>query len=244
MRSIRLLLCAGALVAGACKSSDANVPTVGPNDRDHISVGDPDDEDAGPVSNTPDGGTGTAVKPDAGVSASVCERVEPLHSSGEDTPNLTSTDSPADFSVTRQNLGWNTDCANPLLTLELSDGTCPRGAGHELTITFSANAIADGQIHLGENQVTPDTESPIQARYVRPKRLTPHGTWGNCGSAAGQVIFLEAPDIAASTPLLQARYQFEAQPCDDTTTGEQLVVGAFRATLLVRLSEVCPDRAM
>src|SRR4051812_5440545 len=125
MRSA-LGLCFVGLLAIACGEGRGATAPEGPQSGGpSVLVGGADpnarDEDSGVK---PDSGREAAS--DAGsVPAYSCERVEALRSSGEDTPNLTSTDLPDDFVVTRQAVSWSTDCAAPVVSIELSGGTCP-----------------------------------------------------------------------------------------------------------------------
>jgi hypothetical protein len=195
----------------------------------------PNDEDSG-ASKQLDAGT------DSGVPAYSCERVEALRSSTEDTPNLTSTDLPDDFVVTRQAVGWSADCKAPVLTLEFSDGACPHGDGHQLEIELSATALQAGVIRLGNNDVSADNTN-IVVRYIRPKRLKPYGTWGSCGAASGELIFLEAPGSLSKGQILHARYQFRLAPCDDSKNSPIEVDGAFKVELRYDFSNICPASA-
>jgi hypothetical protein len=196
--------------------------------------------DGGPV---PDAGEEDAGPSDAGVPASACLRVPVLNASFEDSPGETSTERPADFVVSRQAELWGSDCSNPQLTIALSDGLCPAGLGHELTLTFSVNDIEDGAIHLGNNAVVSDVESSsIRVRYTRPIRLKPNGVWGTCSGASGQIVFYEAP-VPTAGSLFQARYQLELTPCDGTSAEPQFVVGTFKIRLSYSIASVCSTRA-
>jgi hypothetical protein len=195
-------------------------------------AGHPLDEDAG-------------LNADAGVSdggasmpsAYACERVDVLHSTGGDMPAATATDQPADFAVSRQAVGFSADCS--LLTIELSNGTCPRGDGHELEFTLNVAGIEDGLIRLANNEVSADS-SNIIVRYTRPSTLTPNGVWGSCGSATGQLVFLEAPDLTMSANW-QANFQLLLAPCDGTTNAPIEVDGEFDFALRFNLATACPD---
>jgi hypothetical protein len=242
MRSA-LGLCLFGLLAIACGEGKGPTAPEGPQSGGPpIMLGEVDanspDEDSGAK---PVGGRDAGS--DAGSSpAYSCERVEALRSSGEDTPNLTSTDLPDDFVVTRQAVRWSTDCATAVLSIELSDGTCPRGNGHELDIDLSVAALQEGQIRLGNNEVSADSTN-IVARYTRPTRLKPHGMWGSCGAASGQVVFLEAPGGLSKGQILQARYQLLLAACDGSTNAPIEVDGAFKLELRYDFASLCPGVA-
>jgi len=181
---------------------------------------------------------------DAGAPASACLRVPVLSASFEDSTGETSSERPADFVVERQAEVWSSDCSNPQLTIQLSDGYCPEGLGHELSLTFSVNDIEDGAIHLGNNAVASEAESPsIRARYKRPVRLKPNGEWGTCNGASGQLVFFEAPQLTSGS-LFQARFQLNLTACDGSDAEPQFVVGTFKLRLSYSVTSVCPARSM
>lgn len=181
---------------------------------------------------------------DAAVPASSCERVVAMGDTTGDTINYTAISAPVDFIVTRQAELWSNDCSDPKLSIELSDGVCPDGFGHQLTLSFDLNDIADGAIHVGNNAVYAETESTsIDVRYVRPDSLDVYGTWGSCNGASGQLVFDNPPDVTAGA-YFTARFDLDLTPCGDVSTPvTQTVSGAFRIQLRYQLSEFCP-RAM
>jgi hypothetical protein len=182
---------------------------------------------------------------DAAVPTTSCTPVPVLRSSVEDSTAGTATERPADFIVTRQAETWLVDCTNPKLILDFSDGICPDGLGHELSIALSINGIADGVIHSGNNDIVEDADSKgIQVRYKRPMPLSPHGTWGTCAGASGQLIFLDAPDPSPGATL-QAQYELSLTSCDDAGVSDpELVVGRFKLVLHHGLNELCPNRTL
>ena len=231
--AIGLLCC----VAASCKDDPA--PPHAPIDGITTTRNYPQPDGGGDQ----DAGGEDAGAPDAGVPASACLRVPVLNATFEDSPGETSTERPADFVVSRQEELWSADCTNPQLTIALSDGLCPGGLGHELTLTFSANDIEDGAIHLGNNAVGSDVESgSIRARYTRPIRLKPNGVWGTCSGASGQIVFLEAPVLTAGS-LFQARYQLTLTPCDGSSAEPIFVVGTFKVPLSYSLARLCSTRS-
>jgi hypothetical protein len=199
--------------------------------------------DAGQAGGASDDAGAADGSVDAGAPASACLRVPTLSTSVEDATGETSTEQPADFLVTRQAELWSADCDTPRLTIALSDGFCPVGLGHELSLSFSVNDIQDGAIHLGNNAVASELESDaIRARYTRPKRLKPSGVWGTCAAASGQIVFFEAPVLTAGS-LFQARYQLNLTPCDGSDADPEFVVGTFKIRLSHSLAASCPDRS-
>jgi len=228
-----------ACVLGACED-ERPAPPGAPVSGDH-SFNAPDREDAG--TDKRDAGDDPGSKPDAGLVTSNCVRVRALTGDPEDTPSVTYNETPADFSVTRQAEQWTvSDCEHPKLTLALSDGLCPRGQGHELTFEFALNAIADGTIHAGNNQLLPDSEAiGLRVRYTRPSPLVPRGVWGSCADVAGQLIFLDEPQARAGA-VLDARYELTLTACDGTAAEPQVLLGSFRHELRYGLSRFCPNR--
>jgi hypothetical protein len=231
-------------VVGACGGNGSRAPLGPTTGGDGVVVVSAErdaskpsaDDDAGPV---PDAGADSEVAPPAFS----CERTEGVRGTGgDDMPDVTSTTEPPDFVVTRQAIRWNADCANPIMTLELSDGSCPRGMGHQLEIALSVNDIEDGVIHSGQNDLLPETDArQITVRYSRPSRLRPRGIWGTCAGVTGTIIFFEAPELVANANL-QARYQFTLPACDGSANAAMAVYGVFKLQLRYALSEVCPTR--
>jgi hypothetical protein len=193
-------------------------------------------------SDVKDAGPDTGVDAgDAAVPATSCERVVAMGATTGDAVSYTSIAAPVDFVVTRQAEVWSNDCTDPTLSIELSDGVCPEGFGHQLTITFSLNDITDGVIHVGNNAVYAESDSSsIDVRYVRPDTVTPYGTWGSCNGASGQVVFDVPPDPSAGV-IFNARFSLDLTPCGDVSSPvNQMVSGAFRIELRYQLSEFCP----
>jgi hypothetical protein len=237
MRTALGLCMVAVLLAGCGEGNGPKAPSGPQSGVDVVHVGPPPaDEDSGvtPPPSTADAGR------DAGVPAYSCEHVEALRSSGDSTDNLTSTELPGDFVVTRQAVSWSTDCTT--LTIQLSDGNCPGGSGHELDLAFSIMALQDGLVRLGNNDVSADSRN-IVATYVRPNRLKPYGTWGSCGAASGQVIFLDAPGTLTKGSILQARYQLSLPACDGSANSLIEVDGAFKIQLRYDFATVCPTTA-
>jgi hypothetical protein len=158
----------------------------------------------------------------------------------EDSPIATYVSMPGDLTLTRQEERWSNDCDNLRLILEFSDGACPVGLGHSLTFSLDYQAFLEGVIHGGNNMIGDDTETPaISVRYVRPAKLTPHGTWGTCAGAEGQLVFVETPDLSAGR-YLRARYQLNLTPCGSASASAQFVEGAFSLLLRTSAKDACP----
>lgn len=236
MRISLLLL---AVVLAACGDDESKAPlTPGGGPGTDVSEtprdggGNVDDSDAG---STSDAGTSE------GPMALECTRIDAVKITTDDVPTVTATEYPTDFSVTRQVATWTGDCPSPSLTIELSNGACPNGLGHELQFWFPANSILDGQIALGLNEVEPDfaSSSGIRIRYTRPAKLSPAGSYGNCEGASGQISFFDAPDI--TRPMnLRATYDLMLTSCDDTANPMQRVSGYFDVRVRRELEVVCP----
>jgi hypothetical protein len=237
MRISLLLL---AVVLSACSDDGPKAPlTSGGGPGEVVDEERPDsgrtvdDEDAG---STPDAGEG----PMAGE----CRRIDAVITNADDLPTVTSTWSPRDFMVTRVVGTWQGDCPNPWLVIELSNGVCPNGQGHELEFRFPASAIADGTIGLGLTLLQPDTVADaIRIRYTRPERWSPAGVYGNCdGSgmiATGNINFYDAPDITKRMDL-RASYELTLVPCDGKPNPSQMVAGYFDVRVQRDIATVCP----
>jgi hypothetical protein len=243
MRAALPLVLIAVSAISACSKTQDSTPFANVNGGDPARGDDNSSKDsgtalvdAGNLSDADAGGdAGNTMLP-----AVSCERVAAMPALDGDAPSATAVEAPADFSVTRQGLYWDGTCEQPNLTVQLSDGNCPNGNGHELDITFSLNDIQDGAVHGGDNDIVADVDARgIKVRYTRPKRLSPTGTWGTCGSVTGILIFLEAPDITSGSEL-QAHYQFTLAPCDGTDNANFDVAGEFKVLLRHSLNELCP----
>lgn len=201
------------------------------------------DKDAG--QSELDASDSDAGKPTAEVLTRSCSQVSVFQTTGEDIGSATSTERPADFLVSRQSESWSvTDCANPKLSLEFSDGVCPQGSGHQLAFTFDLNDLADGAIHAGNNEIVSDIDGTgIQVRYTRPTKLSPKGTWGSCDGASGQLIFLNEPTPSAGS-IIDARYDMILPSCDGSDQDPEVLVGSMRVVLRFGLKTYCPDRTL
>ena len=220
------------IVAAACKEDAPFVkgapagPAMGGTiERDGGSA-PAKDEDAGPI--------------DAGSPITFCTRVTGTPGGMDSAEIGTWVEAPGDLTLSRQDERWTNDCSDLRLILEFSDGVCPVGAGHSLTFAFTYRAFIEGVLHAGNNMVGADTETPaISVRYTRPAKLKPHGTWGSCDGALGQLIFLNEP-VLEPGHYLQARYQLNLTPCPGTSGDMQFVEGSFNVLLRTSHLDACP----
>ncbi|MET0387550.1 MAG: hypothetical protein ABW321_16395 [Polyangiales bacterium] len=186
-----------------------------------------------------------AGRSDAGLTwpVSSCALVPVSRTDVDDATNITATERPADFLVTRQAETWSDGCEDPKLTLEFTGGDCFSSTRHRLAITLRVNDVEDNWITTGNNQVLPDADARgIQIRYERPLTSPPAGVWGTCSEASGQLVFLEAPDLTAGARL-QARYELTLPGCTGAESEAQLVVGSFNYILHYGVASLCPDRS-
>jgi hypothetical protein len=237
MRISLLLL---AVVLSACGDDESKAP---------LSPGGGPGTD---VSETPrDGGRGTVDDTDAGSTSDAgmgggpmpleCARIEAVKITSDEVPTVTATEAPADFSVTRQVATWTGECPSPAVLIELSNGGCPKGLGHELQFWFPANSILDGQFALGFNTVEPDFAGAagIRVRYTRPAKLSAAGVYGNCDGASGQITLYDAPDITRATNW-RASFELMLTACDDKANAPLRVSGYFDVRVRRDLASVCP----
>lgn len=159
--------------------------------------------------------------------------IEPVASSTE----------PSDFHITRALIAWDSDCSDPGLRIELSDGRCPDGAGHTLVFWLDAAAIEDQTLVLGQNPIEPESEEgAIQVRYIRPARLSPSGEWGNCADASGFLNLRgEPPDTNAFTQW-RGTFQLDLTRCEGADPSTQRIIGTFNLQTRRALQDVCPNR--
>lgn len=234
MRISLLLL---AVVLSACSGDESKAPltpagggsrTVGAMRSD--SGANVDDMDAG---STPDGG--------GGPMPFECTLIEPAVITSDEVPTRTATTTPVDLEVTRQVATWRGDCPSPSLVIELSNGICPNGQGHELVFWFPASSLADGRIGLGLNEIGPDSISGdgIRVRYTRPVHYSPVGAYGTCDGSSGTISFYDAPDVARPMNL-RAIYELNLTACDDKRNPTQVVAGYFDVRVRRSLATVCP----
>lgn len=212
--------------------------------------------DNGPTASAPPGtgftggtspnGSGGTGGGDAGTGGTVsvpltrCESVVASSEPGEGFVN-TSTQSPSDFSVTRVLQGYGDDCGEPKVVIELSDGRCPDGDGHQLRLEFDAAAIAAGEVPNGELDVlVAHADGQLDIQYKRPENLENPGTYGTCNVGTGTVALTEAPQVTRNA-VYEGSYQLSLGPCGGTDGPTQLVVGTFSARLATDLTLHCPD---
>lgn len=179
---------------------------------------------------------------DAAIGAPIsreCERTDVVLIRDDSTPAVTGTAAPSDFRVTRQAATWRGECDDPIVAVELSGGSCPRGDGHELEILLVARAVEDGLIAFGRTELLPEPDSlGLRVRYVRPDGLEPAGTWGGCAGSGGELNFYDAPDVSRSGRL-RAGFSFDLTGCDDPGRLPIRVEGYFDVALRRARSSVC-----
>ncbi|HKU42870.1 MAG TPA: hypothetical protein VJR89_32145 [Polyangiales bacterium] len=235
---MRTWLVCVAIAFSACSEKEPSAPLTpggGPGkvvETERRDAGMTDDEDAG-------------VARDAATDEPrplECVTIKALQfASGDEVPSATATSEPTDFLVTRQAATWRDGCEKPTVAVELSDGVCPNGKGHELEILLAVDAITEGQIGLGLNQIVAEGEivPGIRVRYTRPEKLKPAGVFGTCDGVSGQITFYEAPDV--TRPMnWRARYDFMLSPCDGKSNAPIMVSGYFDVRLRRTLESVCP----
>lgn len=169
-----------------------------------------------------------------------CTRIEPVVFNTDEVPTVTATALPTDFKVTRQVARFIGSCPNPSLIVELSNGICPNGQGHELVFSFPVNSLADGAIGFGPNDIAPDTVGSIRVRYTRPASWSARGEYGTCDGSTGTLTFYDPPDV--SRPMnLRATYDMRLTPCDGSTSNpEQHLWGYFDVRVRRDLADACP----
>jgi hypothetical protein len=233
---ISLLLLGVVGVFGSACDEDESRARFAPSRGGHHTVGvrrpdagrSVDDEDAGGKS---DGGI-------EGPAPDECARIEAVQYTTDDAPAVTSTAAPADFLVTRQVATWRDRCEQ--LVIELSNGVCPTGSGHELEIELSREAIEDGLIGFGVNVLeTTRAFEAMRVRYFRPEPYRPEGVYGNCEGARGQINFFDAPAVDR-TGWLSALYELTLTSCDDERNPPIELTGYFDVRVQRTATVACP----
>lgn len=172
-----------------------------------------------------------------------CVNVAAATEPGEGTFN-NSVQNPADFSVTRVAVGFSPNCLTPTVVLEMSDGRCPDGQNHRLTIEIDAAAIALQQVSLGEvDLATAHSQGQINVRYERPSGLTPAGVFGTCGGESGVITLSNLPELRRGA-IYAGSYQMTLNACAGFEGAPQDVQGTFNAEVAADLSDLCPDSAL
>jgi hypothetical protein len=195
--------------------------------------------DAGPDT-SPDSG---ALGPDGGLQLrSECEEITPVPFIGEDVGDAyaNAIEMPDDLLASRIVATWAGGCEPAQIRIEMSDGDCPAGDGHQLTFLLDALAIQNGTLGTGIHDVVPEnTGSPIQVRYLRTARFEPSGEWGSCEGVTGTLSIRGEPGVR-KLDTLQALFEMKLAPCDGSTQPAQTVRGTFNVELQRSLDTVCP----
>jgi hypothetical protein len=183
---------------------------------------------------------------DSGQLSTECDEITAIPFIGEDTNGgeyANAIEAPADLAATRIVGTWSGSCDPAAVKIEMSDGDCPGGKGHELTFLLDALAIRDGVIGTGIHDLAADgIGGPIQVRYVRPAKLEPAGEWGNCEGVTGTVSISGEPGVGRLDEL-QALFEMQLAPCDGSGQAAQTVRGTFHVMLRRALVDVCPASA-
>lgn len=208
----------------------------GMNDPDS---GDDDSGTAGTSGAAGSAGAGGTTAPMVGE----CENFDPAKFVGGDptVDVIASSAQPMDFEITRAVATWEPDCTEPTIRVDLSDGSCPNGKGHQLTFWFAAEAIDSRAIFLGLNSVLPEPDNGgVKIRYTRPTRLSPTGVWGTCPLATATLNFVgEMPSTDQFSRLQISQFFLELTACDGANA-PIIVEGSFNVKLQRGLREACP----
>jgi hypothetical protein len=253
MHKVLGFLCLLGLVASGCKDEERSTAAYPP------SVGS--GRDGGGFSGHGGGGGGVIPRPDSGNDededagidpttmdlALECDDFLPIPPGSVDPMpgvyfNLA--ENPTDFVVTRSVVAWGSSCVQPTIRITLSDGNCPDGDGHELTITIPADGIESGSVLLGQNPVMGEPGSNnISVRYTRPESLDlePYGQWGSCAGASGMVELRGTELATDDNSPFYGLFQLDLARCDDGEASVQQLVGEFGVELPEGLLDVCPE---
>jgi hypothetical protein len=243
----RLVAVVAACGLYACKSDPKLPPAAGSgggHKRDSGNdLADASARDSGPGLDE-DGGSAAA----SGLAPGECKNVDAVNFIGEDRPPdgfFNAITSPTDFSVTRVVGTWEDSCVQPTIRLEMSGGSCPRGAPHKLVLWLDAKAIDAGRIMIGQNTLAPEpTPGDLRVRYTRPATVPQAGEYGTCAGVVGTLSMAGALGTAAKTKL-QGSFQFELPHCDGGdggTLAPQSVYGTFNVVLRRGETDVCPAK--
>ena len=179
---------------------------------------------------------------DSGQQANECEEITAIPFIGEDTSGeyANAIEMPADLAATRIVGTWSGSCDPAAVKVEMSDGDCPDGDGHELIFLLDAASIREGVLGVGIHDLSADgMGSPIQVRYVRPAKLEPAGEWGTCEGVSGTLSISGEPGVGRLDEL-QALFEMQLAPCDGSGQAAQTVRGTFHVMLRRALVDVCP----
>ena len=182
---------------------------------------------------------------DSGQLVTECEEITAIPFIGEDTSGeyANAIETPADLGATRILATWSGSCDPAAIKIEMSDGDCPDGKGHQLSFLLDALAIQAGTLGPGIHDLLADgMGSPIQVRYVRPAKLEPVGEWGTCEGVTGTLSISGEPGVGRLDEL-QALFEMKLAPCDGSGQATQTLRGTFHVMLRRALVDVCPASA-
>ncbi len=238
MRNAHWLVLTCALALVACKSKSTTTAPSGPSTSSDAGAAVELDAALAPAAGD-DGG----LDDGGSLPVAFCEPVDPAAFHNEDIlpqDRGSGVSTPTDLTVTRQVVAWEPGCTEPSLRVELSDGRCPNGNGHQVEIFLPAKAIQNHGIVFGQNDLVANpAATEIRVRYTRPKQNTPAGVWTNCTGSNGQIVFIEAPAVTRLSRL-HARFQLDLTSCGGQVQDPQTVSGGFNVQLRRGLADVCP----
>jgi hypothetical protein len=245
--TLLIALCVVAATFGCSKEEKKPPPAPGGHGFQSSGVGTP--SDAGPKDSG--GPVDASFSIDASTITGECANVDPgdyLAANGglaSDGTVLTGASAPSDFMITRAVGTWETSCIDPTIVIELSDGKCPDGKDHKRQILLSADAIdgATPTILIGQNvlQADPEETNGIRVQYVRPKPLTPRGTWGSCTGMPGSIDFISEPTTTKLSHLT-GRFTLDLSACDGSSNADEFLNGTFNVILRRGREDVCPSK--
>jgi hypothetical protein len=223
----------------ACGDDDR---TAGAPGGTSVGTGDSDSAVVAPIDDagqdTDDSGLGPAT-------SGKCVALDPAVAANEDLAaedRPSYVDTPSDFAPTRAYVYWEGDCLNPEIHVQLSNGSCAKSRGHQITFEIPVNGIRDGLVIGGENALAEDKSTAIRVRYLRPEGFEPTGAWGTCPGVKGVVAFLTEPSITTRAQWV-ATFQFDRlTDCSggDLAKDPQTVSGGFNVRLPQTVLERCP----
>jgi hypothetical protein len=179
---------------------------------------------------------------DSGQLRVECEDIAPVPFIGEDIGDeyANAIAMPTDLRASRVVGTWAGTCSPAAVKVEMSNGRCPDGDGHELVFVLDAVALRDGVLGIGIHEIVPETAGgPIFVRYTRTDRFAPAGEWGTCEGVSGTLNIRGEPGVQRFDKL-QALFELKLTPCDGSELPVQSIQGTFNVELQRSLDTVCP----